>query len=59
MTLADVCRQRKQRVVDVARRLVHGAADADGAPLGLETLTAAVSDYEAALARATEVARGT
>jgi len=36
-----------ERVVDVARRLVHGERDEDGAPITLESLVAAVSAYEA------------
>jgi len=40
-------RAAAERVVDVARRLVHGERDEDGAPITLESLVAAVSAYEA------------
>lgn len=48
MTLAA----RKDRLVEIARKLVHGERDVDGARVTLESLTTAVSDYEAALAAA-------
>jgi hypothetical protein len=45
MSSVDVLYAR-ERIADLAVRLVHGWRDTDGAPVTLESLTAAVSLYE-------------